>query len=380
MAGRFPSGQVIGGRYRLQSLLGQGGFGEVYVAEQLGLDRPVALKLLHGPCMDPVVQERFEREARLAQRLEHPNTVRLRDFGLDADGSPYIAFELLRGRPLGALLREQGSLPPRRVCRIAEQVLKSLMEAHGLGIVHRDVKPANLFVTEHAGEPDFCKVLDFGIAKSLDSRTKALTSDGEVVGTPAYMAPEAFSGELLTPAADLYSLGIVMTEMLSGARLLTGDALGIVTRHLSSEPLPLPGVVTASPLGPVVARATAKHPAARYPSAAEMLREVEAVHARLGAAPEPMVSSPPPDLARRPAPTLGVTQPGSAAMPRGVAPPPPSRRRDEDWTGLLVAAAAIVCLLVAGAWVVYHYLDIDAYLGGPKSAAPPASAAPRPRR
>jgi eukaryotic-like serine/threonine-protein kinase len=367
---RFPQ-QLIGGRYRVRGLLGKGGFGSVYAAEQLGLDRPVALKLLHDTQTDPVTQARFEREARLAQRLEHPNTVRLLDFGFDTDGSPYIVFELLHGKSLLALLREGGAMAPARARRIAIQALKSLMEAHDLGIIHRDIKPGNLLISEYAGEPDFCKVLDFGIAKPLDAQGKALTSAGEVVGTPAYMSPEALAGQTVTPASDLYSLAIVLAEMLSGSRLITGDPVQIMTFQLSHEPLGLPAEVTQSPLAHVVERATRKNPAERYASAAEMLRDLESIDI----ATSERASLP------RVGPTISDTRTDEPEYPRGIPliPVAPPRKPDEDLTGLLVAAFAIVSLMVAGAYVLYNYFGLDSYLGGAKphrSAVPSAKRAP----
>ena len=304
------SERLIGGRYRLRELVGKGGFGAVYVADQVGLDRPVALKLLHQQRMDSADRDRFEREARLAQRLEHPNTVRLLDFGCDGQDSPYIAFELLRGKSLAALLKEHGAMPARRVARITSQVLKSLMEAHGLGIVHRDIKPANLFITAHAGEPDFCKVLDFGIAKTLESQSKVLTQAGQVVGTPAYMAPEIITGRPLTPASDLYSLGHVMVQMLSGSRLVSGDLVAMMSQHSSAEPFVLPADVSQGPLAEIVKRAIAKNPAERYADAAAMLRDIEA----LGPALEASSLAP---AAAAASTSLSATQPATQ-------PPPPT--------------------------------------------------------
>src|SRR5262245_57203157 len=164
----FGPGDAVAGRYRIDALLGRGGFGVVYSATQLPIGRPVALKMLLAEALaeaDGVI--RFRREAELAQRLSHPNTVRLYDFGETEQGLPFIAWELLRGRSLEAILMEDGALPPVRVARIAGQVLKALMEAHALGVVHRDVKPSNVFLSDFSGERDFVKVLDFGIAKGI---------------------------------------------------------------------------------------------------------------------------------------------------------------------------------------------------------------------
>ncbi len=273
-------GHVVAGRYRIEALVGEGGFGAVFRATQLNLGRTVALKVLlpHLVSNDDGLS-RFRREAQLAQRLEHPNTVRLFDFGVAEDGTPYIAFEMLKGQPLDALLRTGGKLPPARVARIAGQVLKSLMEAHEHGIVHRDIKPSNIFLCEFSGESDFVKVLDFGIAKALGSTgqtTSALTRAGEAVGTPSYMSPEQVTGAQITPAADLYALGLVMAEALTGEVVMKGDSgIQIVMAQISTAAVPLPPAVLQSPLGPVIHRATQKASDRRYASAKEMLAHLE---------------------------------------------------------------------------------------------------------
>jgi len=218
----FQPGDVVAGRYRVEALLGRGGFGVVYQAVQLNMGRGVALKVLLAEALAHVEGfARFRHEAELAQRLSHPNTVRLYDFGETEAGLPFTAWELLRGRPLDATLRAERTLSPPRVARIGAQVLKSLMEAHEIGIVHRDVKPSNLFLCEFTGETDFVKVLDFGIAKSL-SNGPGLTRDGAILGTPSYMAPEQVAGEEVTPATDLYALGLVMAEALAGRPVFSG--------------------------------------------------------------------------------------------------------------------------------------------------------------
>ncbi len=164
----FQPGDIVAGRYRVEALLGKGGFGVVYRAVQLNIGRAVALKMLLAEALAHAGGiARFRREAELAQRLEHPNTVRLYDFGETEGGLPFAAWELLRGHPLDEVLRAEPTLAAPRVARIGAQALKALMEAHGLGIVHRDVKPSNLFLCEFSGERDFVKVLDFGIAKCL---------------------------------------------------------------------------------------------------------------------------------------------------------------------------------------------------------------------
>jgi serine/threonine-protein kinase len=275
-------GDVVAGRFRIEELLGQGGFGAVYRATQLNLDRPVALKMLLPEAVgNEEAFARFRREAELAQKLQHPNTVRLYDFGETDEGLPFIAWELLRGHPLDAVLREDGALPALRVARIASQILKALMEAHALGIVHRDIKPSNIFLCEFSGERDFVKVLDFGIAKNVRGG-KAITMVGSILGTPSYMAPEQLRGAEVSPASDVYALGLVMAEALSGQPAY-GPVIGasLVMAQLSDTPAPVPASVKTSPLGPIILRAIQKRPEARYPDAAAMMAQLEPVLASL---------------------------------------------------------------------------------------------------
>ncbi len=273
----FHQGDIVAGRYRVEALLGRGGFGVVYRAVQLDAGREVALKVLLAEALDQADSlARFRREAELAQRLEHPNTVRLHDFGETERGLPFIAWEMLRGRSLDEVIRAEGGLATPRVAVIAVQALKALMEAHQRGVVHRDVKPSNLFLCQVSGERDFVKVLDFGIAKSL-SAGAGLTQDGAILGTPGYMAPEQVASGDVTPATDLYALGLVMAEAIAGRPVFAGDSgLAVCMAQLSDAPVPLPPVVLASPLAAVITRATRKAPAARFASAAEMLAQIEA--------------------------------------------------------------------------------------------------------
>ncbi|MGZ3419837.1 MAG: serine/threonine-protein kinase [Polyangiales bacterium] len=284
-------GEVVAGRYRIEAEIGQGGFGSVYRATHLALGRQVALKMLHPEVVshDQGLQ-RFRREAELAQRLEHPNTVRLYDFGQSEYGLPFIAFELLRGQPLDQAI-QRGPMPPARVVRIIGQVLKALMEAHHLGIVHRDIKPGNIFLCEFPGETDYVKVLDFGIAKSTTSHTM-LTQAGSTIGTPNYMSPEQVRGETLTPASDLYSVGLMMAEMLSGRMVYGGGGTDVLIEQMSPNPVPLPPQLLSSPLYRVLVGSTQKDPARRYRSAEDMLRDLESV-----------ASMPPPAPLPAPAPT-----------------------------------------------------------------------------
>ena len=279
MEGGLGPGCVLGGRYEIQELLGQGGHGAVYRARQRPLGREVAVKVILPEAMaGPGIAERFAREVSLVQRLEHPNTVRLFDFGVADDGTAFMVLELLRGRSLETEMG-RGPMAAARVAKIGIQILKSLMEAHALGIIHRDIKPANVLLVDYAGEPDFVKVLDFGVARSVQEdtvRLRPITADGQVVGTPAYMAPEQLRAEPLTPRTDLYAAGLVLAEMLSGSPIfLAPSAAEIWMQQLSSAPVPLPAVARASVLGPVIERATQKSAAARFASAEAMIAAIE---------------------------------------------------------------------------------------------------------
>jgi serine/threonine protein kinase len=284
VAPRLPSpefgarpGEVVDGRYRVEEVIGRGGFGVVVRAVQLNLGRPVAIKLLRPELLaTELIVKRFLREARLVQRLEHPNTVRLLDVGQTAEGVPFLVFELLTGRPLDRVIRLEGPLEAGRVARIAGQALKALVEAHERQVVHRDLKPANIYLCEYQSERDYVKVLDFGIGKALDASGPGftvLTQAGKIVGTPNYLAPERLRGEASeAPSSDLYALGLIMAEMLAGRAVVSGPSFdAICAVHLAEAPLELPPAVVGSPLAPVIRRAVEKDPARRFTSAAEML-------------------------------------------------------------------------------------------------------------
>ena len=273
-------GSTVAGRFRVEALIGSGGHGHVVRATELATGRSVALKILRPELVDSAEERgRFRREARVAQQLEHPNIVRLYEVGETAEGLSFMTFELLAGEPLSVLLAREAPLAVARTARIATQVLKSLMAAHERGVIHRDVKPPNVFLCRYAGEQDFVKVLDFGVAKPLvpSGATEAgLTSEGELIGTPSYMAPEQVAGLAVGPSTDLYALGLVMAECLSGRQVYPAtDLRQVVLSQLSQQPVPLDPSVLATPLGPVIRRAVEKLPPARYQSAAEMLAAVE---------------------------------------------------------------------------------------------------------
>ena len=216
-------GDIVAERYRIDGLLGQGGMGSVYRAVQLSMGRSVALKLLateQAATRDQV--ERFEREAQALARLQHPSTVRLFDFGSVEPGRPFIVMELLGGADLEEDLAHNGPMRWDQALRVCRQVLGSLGEAHGLGIIHRDVKPANVYLCAGGPWPSV-KLLDFGIAGCVElASTRKLTATGTVLGSAPYMSPEQAQGQPVGPGADLYALGVVLFEMLTGQTPFAG--------------------------------------------------------------------------------------------------------------------------------------------------------------
>ncbi|MES1185507.1 MAG: serine/threonine-protein kinase [Myxococcales bacterium] len=238
-------GQLIGGRYRVTGVLGEGGMGIVYVGEQqMGSTvRKVAIKTLHQHLSkDPAVLARFHRECGTVAQLEHPNTIKFYDFGATADGTLYIAMEFVAGRSLADVVQE-GPMAPDRVIKIMRQVCGALDEAHMQGVIHRDLKPENIVLTDRAGEIDFVKVLDFGIAARTESADAAkeakLTQQGMVLGTPPYMSPEQFTGKALDARSDIYSLAVMSYEMLTGKLPFEADTpWQWATQHMTAQPIP----------------------------------------------------------------------------------------------------------------------------------------------
>ncbi len=230
-------GQVVNGKFRVEALVGQGGMGRVYRAKHLTLDRPVVLKMLHKDfSTDPQVVQRFQREARAASRLNHPNSIAVLDFGEAEDGTLFMAMEFLAGRDLARVIGDEFPLGDARIVRIGAQMLSALAEAHVQGIVHRDLKPENVMIEPRRGEPDFVKVLDFGIAKitSPGANEPKLTQAGLVCGTPEYMSPEQARGAELDSRTDLYSTGVILYQMATGELPFQSDTpVGFLTKHLT---------------------------------------------------------------------------------------------------------------------------------------------------
>jgi len=272
----LEAGTVMGGRYRLLAMLGQGGASVVYRAEHIDLMKPVAVKVLKPELSSlEEAMERFQREARAVSRLDHPNVVRVTDFGRTSNGSLFLVMELVQGQCLAEVLRSRPILPTSMVVSIAMEVLEGLAHAHEHGLVHRDLKPDNVMV-DYSGGRIVAKVLDFGIAKVIEERCDgSLTQPGRVFGTPRYMAPEQAKGAAVDARADLYAVGVCLYEMLSGRPPFPGEhAIEILQKVLNETPPrlvlePCPTMRTER-VAAVVERAMHKDPAQRYRSAAEM--------------------------------------------------------------------------------------------------------------
>lgn len=294
-------GHTLDDKYRLEAQLGIGGMGTVYRARHLLIDRPVAVKVLNPRFVeDEAARTRFQREARAAGRLQHTNAVTVTDYGQTQDGYVYIVMELLEGRTLRDILAKEAPLDAARSVSIMLQVAAAVAAAHEAGIIHRDLKPANIFIVQRAEVPSVVKVLDFGIAKlaaeSLEEDDiKALTQVGAMIGTPRYMSPEQCDGAELTPAADVYSLGVILYEMLSGAVPFSGSTpLAIAMKHTSELPRSPREFVASIPhaLEEVVLHALEKRPQARPANAAEFRQELLTTAERLGLEHAAITSSP----------------------------------------------------------------------------------------
>ncbi|HRH01110.1 MAG TPA: protein kinase, partial [Polyangiaceae bacterium] len=286
-------GQMIAGRYRIVKLLGEGGMGSVYLAEQnLGATvRKVAVKTLHSHLsQDDAIRARFQREVGTVAALEHPNTIRVFDFGTSDAGQLFIVMELVQGQSLGDALLAAKRFSPERTKKILAQVCGALGEAHELGIVHRDLKPDNIILTSRAGQEDFVKLLDFGIAKRESATTadQKLTQQGTVLGTPPYMSPEQFTGTSVDARSDIYALGVMAYEMLTGELPFTANtAWEWATQHMRVAPKPFEGEAVPRPMRKAIERALSKDPAARFSTVAEFIEAFSAERSTEPGAPLP---------------------------------------------------------------------------------------------
>jgi serine/threonine-protein kinase len=320
-------GKVIDGRYEIQARVGEGGMGVVYKSRQISIDRIIALKMLNQQMAgDPTWVQRFYNEAKACSRLQHPNTIRMFDFGQTSDGRLFMTMEFLDGISLRAAL-QSGPLAPQRVVKILIQCCASLAEAHSIGIIHRDIKPDNVFLLNMAGTPDFVKLLDFSVAKLLEG-DRMKTQAGVVFGTPQYMSPEQGRGLPLDARSDLYALGILAFEMLTGTVPFNDDnPMTVIHMHLHGTVPAMSDRVPPS-VQQIVRRALEKDPSRRYQSAGEMMQHCQQVFAEVsqagmsigaGGMPRTMIAQGPPGLGAPPQAHMppAAGQPGAHGGPMG---------------------------------------------------------------
>ncbi len=331
----FPEpGELFLDRYQIETVLGAGGFARVYRAKQVDLDRDVAIKVMR-PALDTEdateettaqlerVEERFRREAKLISKFRSPNTVVVHDYGRTDGGLLYMTLEYVAGETLSALMKREAPLPAARVAHISRQVLNSLHEAHHYDVLHRDIKPQNIMVFNHLGQTDLVKVLDFGIAKVLEveeekGAVEELTTDGTLVGTPRYMSPEQIRGGRLSPASDIYSLGLVLFEAVSGHKAVPeATTMRIIAAHLDPRPIEFPDdAAVGAGMRWIVGKMLAKDSGERFQSANEALAAFEQWDAAEPPVAVKRAHADPPQIAAArtvmPTPTIGATQ-----APRG---------------------------------------------------------------
>jgi serine/threonine protein kinase len=292
-------GQTLAGRYKIEALLGEGGMGAVYLAQHTAIKKRVALKLLHADTsQNPELVARFEREAVAAANIDHPNVTAATDFGRAESGQFFLVLEYLEGRRLRDALSD-GPMPPLRALHIIEQVAQALERTHEIGIIHRDLKPENIMMVARQGDPDFVKVLDFGLAKVVPaganpnggpkeglSAGKLITQTGSIFGTPRYMAPEQCIGGATDGRSDLYALGLVLYEMLAGVHPITAKSTLQVISHQLATPTPsfksvAPNVDVPEVLQTLVMQLTEKAPENRPASATALLATLKQIRAQL---------------------------------------------------------------------------------------------------
>ena len=420
-------GRSINDRFKITSLIARGGMGKVYRAEQTPLGRICAVKVLnpnYSGEQDPEFHKRFFLEASVAAKLTHPNTVTIFDYGRTDDDVYFMAMEYLEGKTLHRAIREARNFPEERVAHVARQICRALREAHGLQVIHRDLKPANIFLVSHGDEVDFVKVLDFGLVKNVSDKNDAedLTQNGLFMGSPKYMAPEQIRGDRVDARTDVYSLGIILYEMLTGkVPFDKSNSVNTLMAHVNEPPPPLrvtnPAIVVSPHMEEIVARCLAKDPDTRFTSMDELLGHLKKIASsttsphtsefdsvmpppvagpseithRLSEPPqatgssgvvstlgsEPLPSSPwPSQTPLRAAPAAPVLPPGigmpSGALQPGADTPP--------WRGRKAPAIFVVAgLLVAGAAAFALASRQPAMQGSSPAATPSVAAEPLPR-
>ncbi len=358
-------GSIVADRYHIMKKLGEGGMGQVYLAEHVKMGRKSALKVMHpGMKADVDAISRFNREAANASRIAHPNVAAVYDFGETPDGIIYLAMEFVDGPPLTNIIEQQGALPPKRAAEIVRQTAEALAVAHDMAIVHRDLKPDNIMVARTRDGGDLVKVVDFGIAKAAGNEAQKVTKTGLVVGTPEYMSPEQLSGDQLDGRSDIYSLGLVAYNMLTGKLPFPSDsAQESMIMRLTDKPKPLAEMkgdrAWPADVQAVMDRALERDAKLRYQNATDFgmalynaiqrmpeTAAAEAGTAVMDAVPPTRVAS----IAEVPSLTATVAIPTPVAN-RSVAPPavttPPAKAR-KNTMPIVIGATAVV---IVGAFV-----------------------------
>lgn len=394
-------GRDFAGKYRIRSKLGEGGFGTVYRAIQLAVGREVAVKVLRpdratDDRLRDTLIKRFQREAMAMSKLGHPNTVQLIDFGTTEDEILFLVLELLDGFELSQIVATQAPMSPLRVAHICRQICMSLSEAHGTGIIHRDLKPGNVFLCHVAGDDDYVKVMDFGIARVIeaDDELGNLTKTGMTQGTPAYMAPEQAMALKTTPASDLYSLGCMMYEMLTGKMPFTGDSsVAISLSHVNDEPptLVIPGGSSrlSNAWDELFQLLLQKRKKKRIQTATELAERFDALHT-LGEPPEPetrlAVEASPEDKTELARPALQISVPeddqktmismGGLELPSSDGPVAhPTDVRPASQAARFLAFALLGGLAIVGLTVLADAMT-PKERGTPTEASGPSTASP----
>jgi serine/threonine-protein kinase len=361
----FIGRDVLNGQFQILQKIGSGGMGSVYKALQPAMNRMVAIKILHPKLASRKdLVSRFRREARAMSHLTHPNTVKVYLYGELEDGSLYIVMEYLEGKNLNQTVRTEGAMTIERGLPILIQACNALDEAHRAGIIHRDLKPENIFITSQGGMKDFAKVLDFGLAKVTEREMRPgsiiLTQEGMVFGTPEFMSPEQAQGRSLTPGSDIYSLAVILYEVLTGKLPFDAkNSMEFIQLHVTTKPTPInertPGKTFPPLLWTVLSKALEKKSDDRYKSAAEFAHALQAVLAGAAAVPPfmdgpPRANAPSASVIHTPvmAPAIALPPPGAVIPPLTRSSPLPQMRQSaKPPLGLLVGVA--LAFLMVGA-------------------------------
>jgi serine/threonine-protein kinase len=363
-------GTVLDGRYKLESILGEGGMGIVYLARHCIIDKRVAVKVLRRDfAHDKAISERFLLEAKSASSIGNPHIVDISDFGRLPDGATYFVMEWLDGAPLSKLVSDGQRVPVARVLSIGRQIAEALFAAHQRGIVHRDLKADNIFLVKRGTDPDFVKILDFGIAKVMTGPDPHKTQVGALFGTPHYMSPEQAAGAPVDYRTDVYGLGVILYELASGRVPFEGNNLmEILTQHMYRAPVPIrsllqPQAVEVPPgLDAIVMKALSKRPEQRYATMQEFARDLERL--ANGETPQALV-----EMRARAASAFPASAPAPKPLPVAAPARPPRRGRTRWDVYAGMTAVLMACGLTIGIFLRAESGRAQVPAGSPGSAA-----------